>query len=170
MKNKQTYILDDGTPTPIRAEYIRQEFAKGKTRRQIADELGISPGIIAGSTANMEGNIRKYNRTFVKLDTGEVITRAEYIRQEVIGNKRQVMDVAKELGIKYDSTYAAVRKMKGIPKGTHGGKIFVKLPDGNVIPRIDYIRDQITKGVSKQELMKELDCDYHTIYVATYRK
>jgi len=171
MKNKQIYILDDGTPTPIKAEYIRQEFMKGKTRRQLADELGVSTGIVAGATANMDnGKVRKYNRTFVKLEDGRVITRAEYIRQEVLENQRQVTDVAKELKIKYDSAYASVRKQKGIPKGTHGGKIFVKLPDGTVIPRVDYIRSQIAKGISKQELMKELGCDYHTIYVATYKK
>ena len=43
-------ILDNGMP---RAEYIRQEFAKGRSRSEIAKELGVPYQVVYAATRNM---------------------------------------------------------------------------------------------------------------------
>jgi len=168
---KTIYTLDDGTKTPNRSEYMRQEFMKGRTRKEIAVELNIKPGIVAVATANMDnGKLKKRSRVFLKLSDGTTVLRADYIRQEVIGKQRQVKDVAKELGIEYVTAYAAVRGMKGIPKGTHGGKVYLKLSDGSTIGRVEYIKQEFAKGKTRRAIAEEIDCDYQIVYATTYKK
>ena len=170
-ENKPVYTLDDDTKTPNRSEYMRQEFMKGKTRKEIAVELNIKPGIVAVATANMDnGKLQKRSMIILKLSDGTNIPRVEYIRQEVIGKQRQVKDVAKELGINYVAAYAAVRGMKGIPKGTHGGKVYLNLSDGSTIGRVEYIKQEVAKGRDRRAIAKELDCEYQIVYSATYKK
>lgn len=98
--------LPDGTQMP-RAEYIRQQVAAGRSRAEIAKELGISPSAVWSATKDMKGS-RRAERHYVKLDDGTEIPRNEYIRKRFLeGATRR--EIANELGCDYTVVWQATK-------------------------------------------------------------
>lgn len=162
------YQLDDGTVTTIRAHYIRQEFLKNRTRREIADELDISYGIVAQATLNMTNKrLLDKSRIYVTLKDGRTIPRTEYIREQILNKGKTISEVAGELNISYDSAYYAVKGIEGIPK-KHHGKVIIDW-EGQKVYRVDVIRKLYSEGYSIREISDTLDCDYAIVYNSIYK-
>lgn len=162
----KTYELEDGT-AGSRAAYIRQEFMKGRTRREIADELGVLYNIVHSATANMDnGTVGKAGaRVMIELEDGKKMPRAEYIRER-IGEGASRGELAKELNVSYGVVYAASKGMD--ITGAHGGKVMVKDPEtGEDIARVDLIRKLYAEGKKRREIANTLGCDYSVVWTAT---
>ena len=174
-KEKIIYELDDKTQTTVRSHFIRQEFIKGKSRKEIVkmlQEMGdpVSYGTIASATANMDnGTLADRGRVFLEFENGKRIPRREYIIDQVINKKRTVSEVAKELDIPYDSAYAAIKDLEGVPK-QHRSRVKIKLEDGIEVYRTDYIRKRWAEGAKVREIATETACEYTIVYNTLFRK
>jgi len=114
-KNNMVYQLDNGIVTTVRAEFIRQEFNKGKSRNDIVNmlnEMGdrVTYGIVAGATVNMDnGTIKRQGgRIYIEFEDGTKIPRKEYIIEQIVEKGRTISDVSKELGVPYNRVYRTV--------------------------------------------------------------
>ena len=175
VKEKIIYELDDGTQTIVRSHFIRQEFIKGKSRKEIVKmlkEMGdpVSYGTIASATANMDnGTLADRGRVFLEFENGKRIPRREYIIDQIVNKKRTVSEIAEELDIHYDSAYAAIKDLEGVPK-QHRSRVKIKLEDGTEVYRTDYIRKRWAEGVKVREIATETACEYTIVYNTLFRK
>jgi hypothetical protein len=105
----KTVTLPDGTEMP-RAEYIRQEVAKGRSKAEIAKELGVSYSVVWNATKGMS-EANKTQRHYVELPDGTKMPRTEYIRKRFAeGATRR--EIANELGCDYTVVWQATRTLK----------------------------------------------------------
>jgi len=166
-EDNEIYRLDDGELTTNRSEYIRQEFDKDRSRRDIADELGISYNIVYGATANMTNDATRESR-MVLMEDGT--PRREYIREQ-IKEGRTRSDIADELGITYNAVYAASKDMDAAGSrgrtATIDGELAEELGVEDGTPRKDYIRGEYAKGRTRREIADELGVDYSVAWRAT---
>ena len=175
VKEKIIYELDNGTQTTVRSHFVRQEFVKGKSRKEIVkmlQEMGdpVSYGTIASATANMDnGTLVNRGRVFLEFENGKKFPRKEYIIDQIINKKRTVVELKEELNISYDSVYAAIKGLQGVTK-QHGGKVKIKLEDGTEIYRTDYIRKRWSEGAKVREIATETSCEYTIVYNTLFRK
>jgi DNA invertase Pin-like site-specific DNA recombinase len=95
-------------------------------------------------------------------------SRASQMREMFKAGKSRA-DVAKELGVTYQTVFAATRGIEG-GGGTSVGrqKIMVTHPDtGEEVARIDLIRELFEKGKTRGEIAKLLNTTYQIVYQAT---
>jgi DNA invertase Pin-like site-specific DNA recombinase len=95
-------------------------------------------------------------------------SRASQMREMFKAGKSR-SEVAKELGVTYQTVFAATRGVEG-GGGTSVGrqKIMVTHPDtGDEVPRIDLIRELFEHGKSRGEIAKLLNTTYQIVYQAT---
>lgn len=161
------YRLADGRTVP-RAQLIRELFNQDWKRADIAKLLDIPYNIVFQATANLAnahhspGNNAQRGPKMVTLPTGEEIPRSEYIKQQVaLGRSRA--EIAKELGI---STSAVWNVTKGTTDGRRVERHYVKLENGEEIPRNEYIRRRYLEGATRREIANELGCDYTIVWQA----
>ena len=172
----EQYYLDSGEPCS-RAEYIRQEFQKDRSRREIADELGVRYNIVYSATANMEnahhqagkGNAGKA-ATAEDPRSGEVRKRADIMRElyEQEGWPRR--DIADHFEVPYGTVYGATKDATP-PEGSpaaKSGKVVIEHPEtGEQIPRIDFIREKWEEGWERRDIANAAGCDYSVVWMAT---
>jgi hypothetical protein len=166
-KEVQKYFLDNGQECS-RSAYIRQEFLKGRSRGDIAKELGIPYGLVYTATANMTNEAhpggpgvgRVGNRGTIMEDG---TSRAEWLRQQVAAGRSRG-DLAKELGIPYATVYAATKEIK-VDSANEGHRGRVVMENG--MGRAEYIRQEFQKGRSRRDIANELHCDYAVVWAAT---
>jgi len=177
MAHDETYVLDDGTETNNRSEYIRQEFKKDKSRNEIAEELDVSYNIVYTATANMENATTQGSRKKLiegelaeKLGVEEGTPRNDYIREQIEAGRTR-SEVADELGTTYNIVYAASSDLEAA--GTRGrtplieGELAEELGVKDGTPRKDYIRGEYAAGRSRREIADELGIDYSAAWRAT---
>lgn len=138
--NEEQWTLSDGTPCS-KSAFIREQFLKfNKSRKQIAEEFGIPYRTVYGATVNLVNDAEPTAR-------GRGVT-FQNIKVTVDG--RVVMG--------------------------RNGKIYIngeELPEGAEIPetievnRNEWLREMVSKGVSRRDLAKWLDLSYGVIYNAT---
>lgn len=169
VKEKKVFTLDDGT-TGSRAAYIRQEFMKGRTRSDIAKELGVPFSVVYAATANMDNGVNTHGRTvMIELPDGTKMPRSEYIRQEFMKGRTR-SDIAKELDVPYQIVYAAT---KGMTNGATGsrGRVMIQDPEtGELVPRTELIRKLYEQGKTRREIANMLQVDYAVVWNATKPK
>jgi len=175
MADKKIYELDDGTLTTVRSQFIRQEFGKGKTRQEIVKMLKdfgdpVTYGIVASATQNMDnGTLQHRGRVYLEFENGEKVPRAEYIKDQIVNENRTVVDIAKELDIRYDLVDPIAQKIPRHVKKT-GERVKLQLEDGTEIYRTEYIRKRHSEGATVREIADECACDYTTVYNTIRRK
>lgn len=192
------YTLDDGTPCS-RSAAIRQEFNKGKSRKDLAIEFNVKYYVVYAATANMfnaahpedaagtgRGSISvpKVNEEFKYVDAeGNVVETAE----EAVSVPRA--DLMKELAkagvtrsalkeyfnVAYATVYAATKDaVEGT--GTRTRKVVIDPETGEEVKRSDYIRKLYAQGLDRREIAKQVTnltgelTDYATVWAATKPK
>ena len=175
LKEKMIYQLDNGTITTVRAPFIRQEFNKGKSRKEIVDMLNdmgdeVTSGIVASATANMDnGTLKHQGRIFLEFEDGQRLPRVDYIRDQIINKKRTIKEVANELGINYGRVYATYYNTPGVAVKKLS-RIKLQLEDGTEVYRTDYIRKRWAEGATRSQIAKECDCDYMSVHNTIFRR
>ncbi len=168
-KEIKTYLLDDGTEGS-RAAYIRQEFLKGRTRSDIAKELGVPFGIVYSATANMDNGTTRQrggNSKMIELSDGTKMPRSEYIKQEFLKGKSRG-DIAKELGVAYQVVFAATKGMDNGTTSRKGGRAMIAHPEtGELVSRTELIRELFAQGKTRREIANMLHVDYAVVWSAT---
>lgn len=195
---KTVYHLDDGTECS-RSAFIRQEFNKGKSRQDIAKELGVKYYVVYSATANMfneahpadgAGNgrgsvlVAKVNANFEFIDAeGNVVAteeeavqvpRADLMRELAeAGVSRS--DIKEHFNVAYATVYAATKdSVEGT--NTRERKVVVDPETGEEVKRADYIRKLYAAGMERREIAKQLTMmtgdlvDYATVWAATKPK
>jgi len=177
-KQVQTYVLDNGQECS-RAEFIRQEFLKDRSRGEIAKELDVSYNIVFSATANMYNEKHPQGaagggrgRTSVLVEhpeTGEQVPRAQ-VMKELYAKGWSRSEIALKFETPYATVYGATKDVEP-PEGskaTHGGKVMIEHPEtGEQVARIDYIREEFAKGKSRREIADEVGCDYSIVWMST---
>lgn len=192
------YQLDNGAKGS-RSAYIRQEFAKDRSRKDIAAELGVKYYIVYSATANMfnaahpEGGTGKGGAVVPKVDAkfnyinaeGEIVDTAEEAVQvprtdmmrELLTAGVTRTQIKDYFDVPYATVYAATKEVDA-PAGTvKGGKKFVTHKEtGEQIARTDYIRELYAEGMGRKEIalfLTELTgelVDYAVVWSATKEK
>lgn len=182
-----------------RAQYIRELFTeKNMKRDDIAKELGVSYHTVYSATNNLfnevhtpekSGGIQsvpvaRVNSNFEFIDAeGNVVETAEeaarVMRVDLVkelfeaGLSRKA--IAEYFDINYATVYSATKDMTN--GTTRGGKKTITHPEtGEVINRVDYIRELFAQGVSRKEIATKLTMmtgelvDYAVVWAATKEK
>jgi hypothetical protein len=196
VEETKKYKLDNGQEGS-RSEYIRQEFKKDKSRKSIAEELGVKYYIVYSATANMfnavhpeEGGaaagsrgaiVPKVNAEFKFVNAaGEVVETAEEAEQvqraELMRELNKAGKTRSELKdyfqVPYATVYAATKEENadGAPRAK---KVVVDPETGVEVPRVEYIRKLFAAGEDRREIAKKLTMmtgdlvDYATVWAAT---
>jgi len=108
-----------------------------------------------------------------QLDNGTITTvRSSFIRQEFKKGKsrKAIVKILNDMGdkVSYGVVASATANMDN---GTlqHRGRVFLEFEDGQKIPRVEYIRDQIiNKKKTIKEVAEELGIKYDRVYAAYY--
>lgn len=172
----QSFVLDDGT-VGSRAAYIRQEFAKDRSRKDIAEELGVSYNIVFSATANMfnshhpETGGRGGNRSVIvewPKGSGEMRQRSD-VMKELFASGMSRADIAKEFDCPYATVYGATKDVANPNGAVHRGKIMIEHPEtGEQIARVDYIRELWETGeYTRRQIADKIKCDYSVVWSAT---
>lgn len=174
---KVQHVLDNGQECS-RAEFIRQEFLKGKSRGELAKELDVSYNIVFSATANMfnekhpEGGKGGGGGRSVMVahpETGETMPRAQ-VMKDLFGKGWTRSEIAKQFEVPYATVYGATKDVEA-PEGskaTHGGKVMIAHPEtGESVARIDYIRESFAEGKTRRDIANEIGCDYSVVWMAT---
>lgn len=176
VEQKAAFVLDNGEPTS-RAGYIRQEFQKDRSRKEIAEELGVSYNIVFSATANM------FNEAHPEgAKGGGRGASAEDPRDGVTKPRKQIMaelyaegwtraEIAAHFKCPYGSVFSATKDVE-LPEGAkapgRGGKVFITDPEtGEQIARVDFIRQKFEEGLSRREIANLAGCDYSVVWMAT---
>jgi predicted transcriptional regulator len=98
-------------------------------------------------------------------------SRAAQMREMFKAGKTRA-EVAKEMGVTYQTVFAATRgvEQEGGSSGTSVGrqKIMITHPTtGEEVARIDYIREAFEAGKTRGDIAKELNTTYQVVYQAT---
>ncbi len=174
-EEKKAYVLDNGEPTS-RAGFIRQEFQKDKSRKEIAEELDISYNIVFSATANMfneahpEGGGRGGRLVMATHpETGEEGTRKD-IMVDLYEKGWTRGEIATHFKTAYGTVYGSTRDCEP-PEGTQrrgGGKVMITHPEtGEEVARVDFIREEYAKGKTRREIANAAGCDYSVVWMAT---
>ena len=177
-EEKQEFVLENGEPCS-RAEYIRQEFNKDRTRKEIAEELGVRYNIVYSATANMENAHHKVGQggagkaaTAEDPRTGETRKRKD-IMFELFEEGWTRGEIAAHFEVPYGTVYSATKDATP-PEGSraaHGGKVIAEHPEtGEEMPRVDIIRELYAKdeeGWTRRKIADALGCDYSVVWMAT---
>lgn len=177
------FYLDDGTEC-ARSAYIRQEFCKNRSRKDIANELDVKYYIVYAATANMYNDIHresgnntkgrgsqivsKVNKNFEFVnDDGEVVEteeeagkvpRADLMR-ELIQEGVTRKDLQKHFDVSYATVYAATKDIcdeLGLSSATK--KVITHPETGEEVNRADYIRELYADGtgLTRREIAEYL--------------
>jgi len=173
-QEKQTFVLDNGEEGS-RAAYIRQEFQKDRSRKEIAEELGVRYNIVFSATANMfnakhpEGGGTGQAKVAEDPRTGEQRLRKDIMR-ELYEEGWTRGEIAHHFQCPYGTVYGATRDIEP-PEGARnrgGGKVMMTHPDtGEEVPRVDFIREKFAEGWSRREIADAAGCDYSVVWMAT---
>jgi hypothetical protein len=172
-KEAVSYVLDNGEPTS-RAGYIRQEFMKDKSRKEIAEELKVSYNIVFSATANMfnkahpEGASGRGQAIMAEdPDTGETKPRREIMRS-LFEKGWTRAEIAAHFKCPYGTVYGATKDLSS-PDGKGGGKVYIDDPDnpGEQIARVDFIRAKWAEGMKRRDIANAAGCDYSVVWMAT---
>lgn len=147
-----TIQTEDGEKKVSRAEYARQEVAKGRTRGDVAKELGVAYATVYAATKDMDAVAGAGNGTGRKLVevtiNGEVqhLPRAQYIRSQFeLGKTRR--EIADELRVDYAVVWAATKgKAEGIELAA--GEVSETAPAEGTAEAADTVTDQAQEGDS----------------------
>lgn len=173
---KQEYVLDNGEATS-RAGYIRQEFMKNRSRKEIAEELGVRYNIVFSATANMfneqhpEGGGNRGGAAVMAEhpDTGEKKMRRDIMR-ELYAEGWTRNEIATHFKTAYGTVYSATKDIAP-PEGARnagGGKVMITDPDtGEEVARIDFIRKKFAEGWTRRQIADAAGCDYSVVWMAT---
>lgn len=173
-EERQVFVLPDGSEVS-RAEYIRHLFLEeDKSRGEITKELGVPYSTVYSATANLENSHHKrgqvgggFARKFVELEDGTRMARSNYIRKRIEEGATR-SEVAKELDISYSAVWAATKDMD-IGFSRPGGKVMIEHPDtGEMVARVDYIREAYAAGLTRREIANKIGCDYAVVWAATH--
>lgn len=183
-KDKKVFHLDDGSECS-RSAYIRQEFAKDRSRKDIKEELGVEYYVVYAATANMYNAVHqegatsvagkgsvlvpKVNANFEYVDANDVIIEAD--ENGEISQDSLVMvpraDLMRTLAVA-GKTRNELKDYFGVPyatvyaatkdefQGSTRGNKTVTLEDGTEVNRVDLIREMFAKGKSRRDIAKEL--------------
>ena len=193
---EQKFYLDNGEECS-RSAYIRQEFNKDRSRKEIADELRVKYYIVYSATANMynshhpEGgsvggsvSVAKVNSKFefvdadgnvVDEDDAEIVPRNQLMK-ELFAAGVERGKIKDYFEVPYATVYAATKDTDA-PEGTvkGGRKTLIHPETQEVVNRADYIRELYAdgEGLSRKEIALELTkltgelVDYATVWSAT---
>lgn len=175
VKESVQYVLDNGEPTS-RAGYIRQEFQKDRSRKDIAEELGVRYNIVFSATANMfneahpEGGGRVGTSAMAEDPrTNEVRPRKDIIR-ELYAEGWTRGEIAIHFEIAYGTVYGATKDVEP-PEGSKaraGGKVMITHPEtGEQVARVDFIREKFEEGWTRRQIADAAGCDYSVVWMAT---
>jgi len=174
-QEKQSYVLDNGEPTS-RAGYIRQEFMKDRSRKEIAEELGVRYNIVFSATANMfnshhpeGGGTRGQSVNAEHPETKETMPRRQIMR-DLYAKGWTRKEIASHFKSPYGTVYGATKDVEP-PEGSEasqGGKVFIEHPEtGEQVARIDFIREKFAEGWSRRKIADAAGCDYSVVWMAT---
>lgn len=173
---KEKFVLDDGTETNVMSDYIRQEFKKDKTRRQIQEELSeklgkqVSIRTIYSATARMENaNVKSKTPVYVEFSDGSKMLRTEYIRNKVVNERVTIPEVAEELNIPYQTVYTTVKDYDDLPVKSIGKNRTIEV-NGEEIVWKDYIIQRYNKGLTVSEIADEMNEEYQSVYQVIYKE
>ena len=189
MSERKVYKLDDGTAVS-RSKFIRQEFSKDKSRKQICEENDFPYHSVYAATANLynavhteDGSalrgvtmVRKVNTNLEFIDTEEQVVEEELapmiprtqLMKELVEAGLDRSSVAEYLGVSKGAVYAAT---KGLGE-TRGRKTVIHPDTGTEMSRNDYIRELFVEGVSRKDIAAHLTqltgeyTDYGTVWAA----
>lgn len=197
-EEKATYTLDDGSECS-RSAFIRQEFNKGKSRQDLAKELGVKYYVVYSATANMfnaahpeDGSgtgrgsvvVPKVNTEFKFVDAeGNVVETAEEavsvpradLMKELVAAGVTRSAIKEYFNVAYATVYAATKE-SGEATGTRERKFVTHPVTGEEVKRADYIRELFAQGIDRREIAKQLTkmtgdlVDYATVWAATKTK
>lgn len=170
---QEMFELEDGT-TGSRADYIRQEFKKDRSRGEIAKELDVPYHTVYSATVNMfneahpeRGGGGSKTAIVEHPETGEQKPRTEVVRDlygEYGWSRGQIKD---HFEISYGAVYQATKDMGS----TSGGKKMIEHPEtGEQVARVDFIREKWAEGLSRREIADMIGCDYAIVWAATAEK
>lgn len=160
--------LDNGL-VGTRADYIRQEFAKNKTRGEIAEEMGIDYAAVYAATANLTNDAKATRAVKVIMvddpeQPGELIERdALIIKMVKAGIPKK--EVAKQMNLHIGTIYKVTKGVAGV-KGASGAKLV--LPDGTQVFRKEFLAEEFAKGLlTRRELANMYGLEYTQVFNAT---
>lgn len=177
------FYLDNGTECS-RSAYIRQEFAKDRSRKEIADELGVKYYIVYSATANMYNAAHPENGGAGVAGKGSVLVpevdkdfkfvnaEGEIVETAEEANKVPRADLMRTLAqegvsrsaikdyfeVPYATVYAATKEVFDNGEGTsnRAAKTIVHPVTGETVKRVDYIRELFEGGMDRRSIAKEL--------------
>lgn len=156
------------------ANMIRNEFEKGKSRKQISLELGVKYNTVYKATANMhndshpdigksvasspivprinlDGNFLNENGDIVEdKKDAFLMTRNNLVVELFSTGKIRRTDLAKFLNISYATVYSNTRHIEN--ETIRGVEKHIKLSDGNKITRNEYIQELFKQGHSRKQI------------------
>lgn len=108
-------LMEDGTP---RNEYIQDQLEdKTKTRREVADEMGVSYNIVYAASKDMDVKGGRGHMALIEgelaeeLDVEDGTPRRDYIQAEYAKGKTR-REIADELGVDYSVAWNATSDME----------------------------------------------------------
>jgi len=113
-RESRMVLMEDGTP---RKDYIREQIEEGRTRSDIADELGVSYNIVYAASKDMDAAGSRGRQAVIegelaeKLGVEDGTPRTDYIRAEYEKGKTR-REIADEVGVDYSVAWRATRDMK----------------------------------------------------------
>ena len=165
-----------------RAQFIRNEFVAGKSRPEIAKELGVKHYIVYSATANMyndahpQGGGGGRNRGEMiewPIGSGEIKARAQVMR-ELFAEGKTRSEIKEMFGTAYATVYAATKDTEGPAGGQGRGRVSIEWPagSGTMVPRTEVIRQLFAEHKDSEENPRRaiatlLGVDYAVVWAAT---
>ena len=153
-------------PGTSRKDYILQRIKEGVTRKQIAEELGVSYGVIYGVTKALEGvkADRSGSRAMIEYPagSGEMRPRTELIRElynqvDEEGNKLYTRrNIADLLRVDYNVVWQATKEVKVIEPEAPADASEASEGSGEMRPRTELI-SELFKQVSEVSVEVPVD-------------
>lgn len=193
--SRETYTLADGTEGS-RAAFIREKFLNDNlSRKAISETYGFPYRVVYSATVNMVNEAESVGRgratvnavikvtadnAFVNVtDEGIFVNGAAFdgalealgeltdknrndwiIEQVAAGVSRG--DIAKIMDLSYGVIYNITKELEGTR-----AKHEITLEDGSTVSRAEYIRRLYADGVSRSDIVKQLDVPYSVVWQAT---
>lgn len=193
--SRETYTLADGTEGS-RAAFIREKFLNDNlSRKAISETYGFPYRVVYSATVNMVNEAESVGRgratvnavikvtadnAFVNVtDEGIFVNGAAFdgalealgeltdknrndwiIEQVAAGVSRG--DIAKIMDLSYGVIYNITKELEGTR-----AKHEITLEDGSTVSRAEYIRRLYADGISRSDIVKQLDVPYSVVWQAT---
>jgi DNA-binding NarL/FixJ family response regulator len=158
--------IETGQTTRERAEQL---FKDGKSRREIANELGVSYNAIQRLLRGENSGVAAVPATKMIADADGKQRPQNDVVREMVGGGKSVSEVAKELNLTYQNVYRIAKQSNMIPPGANTGprgpqgRIMVEL-EGETIPRSEAIRRLYRAGVTRGDIARQLGCTYQAVF------